>query len=266
MSAPHNTDATAVQAAEPGGGRRPWWVRLVVALAVAFTAFHVFSQFLWIAPASGLRQLYPDGVLQGYMIPMFGQSWSVFAPEPINGDYRLQVRATVVRDGAEVTTEWVDATAAEISMIQHNLVPPRAGIQSTELASRYRGTWQELTPAHREVVELGWYKDDWQPRLETALLDLGDAADVEDYLEVERVITAYSTQVAHAAFGDEVVAVQFLVSRQNVVPFARRHDADPERPAPQPVPVGFRGPVEEPGQDREHFREVFVEALEESGQ
>ncbi|MVA74533.1 hypothetical protein GC722_00555 [Auraticoccus sp. F435] len=247
--------------------RRPWWVRALVALAAAITAFHIFSTFLWIAPASGLRQLYPPGVLQGWMIPMFGQSWSVFAPEPINGDYRLQVRATVAEGGEERSTEWVDATAAEISMIQHNLTPPRAGIQSTELASRFKGAWDDLSTEQKDVAELGFYKGgDWEPRLRQALLAAGDTDEAREYLEIEHSTTAYATQVAYAAFGDQVVAVQFVVSRQNVVPFAQRHDAGAERPPVQPAPIGFRGPVEEPGQDRDNFTEVFREALEESGQ
>ncbi|SDD35768.1 DUF5819 family protein [Auraticoccus monumenti] len=247
--------------------RRRWWVRALVALAAAVTAFHIFSTFLWIAPASGLRQLYPPGVLQQWMIPMFGQSWSVFAPEPINGDYRLQVRATVVDGGAEETTRWVDATAAEISMIQYDLTPPRAGIQSTELASRLKGAWDELTPGQREVVELGFYKGaDWEPRLQQAVLAVGNTPEAREYLEVEHITSAYATQVAYAAFGEEVVAVQFVVSRQNVIPFGQRHDAGAQRPPVQPVPTGFRGPVEEPGQDRENFSRVFRDALEESGQ
>ncbi len=247
--------------------RRRWWVRVLVALATALTAFHIFSTFLWIAPASGLRQLYPPGVLQGWMIPMFGQSWSVFAPEPINGDYRLQVRATVSDGGTERGTDWVDATAAEISMIQYNLTPPRAGIQSTELASRFKGAWDDLSTGQREVAELGYYKgEDWEQRLQQALLAEGDTDEARDYLEVEHITTAYATQVAYAAFGEDVVAVQFVVSRQNVIPFGQRHDADAQRPAVQPAPVGFRGTVEEPGQDRENFSKVFRKALEESGQ
>src|SRR5690625_8051402 len=53
--------------------------RTVTLAAVLFTAFHVFATFLWIAPSSALRDVVPGNALESYMIPMFGQSWSVFA-------------------------------------------------------------------------------------------------------------------------------------------------------------------------------------------
>ena len=123
--------------------------RAVMLVAVLFTAFHVFATFLWIAPSSALRDVIPGNALQSYMIPMFGQSWSVFAPEPINGDYRLQIRAVVTTDGEAHETEWVDATAAELTMHMHNLFPPRAAMTSNDVASRFKGAYDKLDQGER---------------------------------------------------------------------------------------------------------------------
>jgi hypothetical protein len=246
---------------------RPPVVRVIMVLAILFTAWHIFATFLWIAPASGLRQAVPGDVLTRYMIPMHGQSWSVFAPEPINGDYRLQVRAVVSENGTTRTTDWVDATAAEVTMLTHNLAPPRASIQAIELASRFKGAWDALSAEQQEIVALGYYTGtDWRERLTAALYATGDAGVADDYMAIERVITAYSTQVAYAMWGDGVGQVQFIVSRQNVIPFAQRNNPDAERPGVQPAPTGWRGVIEEPGQSRENFASIFRIAVEESEQ
>ncbi len=260
----------AADAAEPSrstSGRRRI-IRVFVVVAAAFTVWHVLATFLWIAPPSGLRQAVPGTMLRSYMIPMFGQSWSVFAPEPINGDYRLQVRAEVADGpGRSHTTRWVDATSAELSMLKHHLTPPRGAIQSTELASRYKGDWDHLTADHKAIVKLGYFDGtDWSNRLSAKLTSYGGAKVVKPYLETERVVTAYATQVAYATWGDDVVRVQFVVSRQNVIPFAQRNDPTAQRPAVQVAVTGWRGVVEEPGQDRDAFGRTFRPALEASGQ
>lgn len=241
-------------------------VRVVLVLAALFTAWHIFATFLWIAPPSGLRQAIPGNLLQRYMIPLHGQSWSVFAPEPINGDHRLQVRAIVLENGQPRTTEWVDATRAEISMLQHNLLPPRAAIQSTELASTFKGAYDKLPSESKKIAALGYFKEDWEARLQAEVRRNGTGSVTTKYLDAEHEVTAYATQVAYAVWGDDVQQVQFVVSRQNVIPFAQRNDPNAKRPPVQVATTGWRGLVEEPGQDRENFARTFRRALKESGQ
>lgn len=238
--------------------------RAVVVVLALLAAWQIFASFLWIAPPSGVRQLVPGNLLHGYMIPLQGQSWSVFAPAPINGDYRLQVRAWVSGKDDAYATPWVDATAVELTMFTHHLFPPRAAIQSTELASRFKGAYDKLNADHKVIVKLGYFDgDDWQQRLEKKLDSYGAEANVAAYLKQEHMIDAYATQVAYAMWGDDVTRVQWVVSRRNVVPFAERNDDDVERPDPQIALTGWRGLVEEKGQSREHFRQVFRDAYSE---
>lgn len=251
----------------PAAAKRPLIRRVVLILLAAFTAWHIFATFLWIAPASGLRQVLPGDLLRSYMLPLFGQSWSVFAPEPINGDYKLRVRAVVIQDGEEKTSKWVDATAAELSMSTHHLFPARAAILASETAQAYKRAYDDLGTAHHRIAGLSYFKgDDWTERLRGDLRKQGRDSDLDDFLEAERQTTAYATQVAYAVWPGELVRVQFEISRQNVVPFDRRNDPDKKRPKPKIVETGWRGPAEEPGQSRAAFTETFRKGLEMSGQ
>ncbi|HLR27755.1 MAG TPA: DUF5819 family protein [Ruania sp.] len=241
--------------------------RVVVLLLVFFTAWHIFATFLWIAPSSGLRQVVPGTLLHDYMIPVQGQSWSVFAPNPINGDYRIQVRAVVEEDGTEIETEWVDATEAELSMHTHNLFPPRASTSAIQVASNFKSAYDALDDKQQDVLALGYYEgDDWRQRMKTALLAHGNESAVIDFMDTSRVTNAYATQVAYAMWGKNVQQVQYIVSRQNVIPFEERNDPEAERPEVQSAPTGWRATITEPGQSQQRFAEIFLAGVEASGQ
>ncbi|GAB2565307.1 hypothetical protein GCM10027033_22360 [Leucobacter ruminantium] len=271
---PVDRDGETATAAAPRPKPKAW-VRLVALLAALFTAWHVLASFLWIAPYSeNAREIVPGSqdTLTAYMIPFFGQSWSVFAPEPINGDYHFNVRATLA-DGSE--TGWVSATDVELSMIQYNLFPPRAGIQSSEVASSYKDAYDSVDELQRTVVGGDFAVDDWEglrAALETPQKAAdeeageGDAdpspavdntAEIEQLLAEEHRTTAYATQVARAIWGDEVEKVQFRVSRQNIIPFAQRHDPQAQRPEPTVVLPGWPAPIVEEGQNEGNFADVF---------
>lgn len=267
MTTSQNEAMASTGDAPPEHSRLTTLKRVVILLLVFFTAWHIFASFLWIAPYSGLRQAVPGKMLESYMIPMFGQSWSVFAPNPINGDYRIQVRAVVVEDGTEIETEWVDATEAEVTMLTHNLFPPRAAATSIQVASNFKSAYDELNDEQQDVVALGYYEgDDWRDRMKTALLAHGNENAVMHYMERSRITGAYATQVAYAMWGESVKQVQYIVSRQNVIPFDERNNPDAERPAVQSAPTGWRGTIVEPGQSQERFAEIFLAGVEESGQ
>jgi len=235
-----------------------WTVRIVSTALVLLTAWHVFASFLWIYPPSALRQLPPENALSSYMLPLFGQSWSVFAPEPINGDYHFNVRALVTDDaGNESETGWVSATDVELSMVKNNLFPPRAGIQAEELASNFKKSWDGLSESQRALTLENHMGDEWLSTLSAELESADDEVDPDAYVGDDRMATAYATQVAHAIWGDDVTAVQFRVSRQNVVPFAERNNPNAQRPDPTVIRPGWREVFTEPGQNEDRFAEVF---------
>jgi hypothetical protein len=197
------------------------------------------------------------------MIPMFGQSWSVFAPAPINGDHYFDVRAVLGEGDDEQVTDWVRATDVELSLAQHNLFPPRAASLGVNVAAGYKHAFDDLNDDHRTIVGLDYLEENWQPRLEHELKSYSGGAAVDAYLDAEGTATAYATQVAYAVWGGGVTRVQFQVSRQNVVPFDSRNDPAAEKPPLQVAHTGWRGPVEREGQSREQFAEYFCSAPED---
>lgn len=235
-------------------------------VALVMTAWHVAASFLWIAPAGPARDAVPGDALRSYMLPLYGQSWSVFAPAPINGDHRLDIRAVVVENGEERVTDWVRATDVEISLSRHNLFPPRAANLAINVSSAHQSAYDDLNDDHEAVVAVDYVQDEWQPRLEE---DLGEVLGSDDdeavnaYLEAEEELTAYATQVAYAVWGENVARVQFQTTRQNVVPFAERNEPDAQKPPLQVVNTGWRGLIERDDQSREQFADYFCSAPED---
>ncbi|RBP67008.1 hypothetical protein DFO66_10261 [Brevibacterium sanguinis] len=242
-------------------GRRSVVKRALMVVAMLLTAFHLFASFLWIAPASAMRQVIPGNLLSEYMIPLWGQSWSVFAPEPINGDYFFDVRAVIrTPEGTEEITQWVRATDVELDHATYRLFPPRSAGLAIGVASDLKSSWEKLSDDHKEIVKLDYFKgDDSTDRLKAKMQEYGDPEGViGGYLDSERTASAYATQVADAVWGeDAVVRVQYQASRQNVVPFGKRNDPGAERPPIQVVPTGWRALTYEEHQSNEEFAEYF---------
>lgn len=248
--------------------RRPWYVKAIATLAILLTTWHILASFLWIAPWSYLRDAIPGNALHTYMLPMYGQSWSVFAPEPINGNYRFQVRAEIEKDGKLTATDWLDVTHLELDEWKtHKLFPPRASSMAMQQASTYKAAFDKLGAAQQKVLSSGFYKgEDWLARLETMLHEtkpnkgVNETANkirVNGVLAAERQTSALATQVAKAAWGPDVKHVQFEVSRQNAIPFAKRNDPKAEPPARVYVDSGWRGLYVVEGQDETNFAKVF---------
>ncbi len=101
--------------------------RLVVALAVAAVAvgaaFHLGMVFLSIAPMNTVSDEYSQE-LNDYVYPEFEQNWKLFAPNPVQENNDVQVRAQIRKpDGSVAQTGWVDLTAIDIAKIRHDPIP-----------------------------------------------------------------------------------------------------------------------------------------------
>lgn len=257
-------DAKNVDTVKLSAEQRPM-MRLLFLVVGLFTAWHIFASFLWIGPVTPLRELIPGNLLYSYMIPWFGQSWSVFAPEPINGDYIFKVRATVKDGSGEKVTPWVDATKVEYLMAQYNFFPPRAANLAGHQASLLFGTYGSMTTEQKAKTVGDYYKGDvW---LGDLYVNLGKTDSTTNYVVQERYTAAYATQVAVALWGkDNVLRIQFDVGRQNVIPYEQRHNPAAKPEPYQPVTTGWRGLLYMPGQSEKDFADVFVPAFERSGQ
>lgn len=111
----------------------------VVALAVAV---HLAMVFLHVAPSNTVTKQYGKEV-NDYVYPEFEQDWKLFAPNPLQQNIAVQVRAKATGDdGRTRTTGWTDLTARDGAAIRHNPAPSHT--QQNEL----RRGWEFFSGSH----------------------------------------------------------------------------------------------------------------------
>ncbi|MDR1999845.1 MAG: DUF5819 family protein [Frankiaceae bacterium] len=258
---------TGAEAAGAGvaTGSRAVGVRLVVLGMLLVTGWHLFASTLWMAPPTPLRELVPGNLLTRYMIPWFGQSWSVFAPEPINGDYGFNVKALLQNaDGSTTETDWISASQVEQQWETYNLFPPRAANLAGKQSAALKNAYDVLNSDQKATADLNFFEGDaWLGRERDAMLAQGqNNTAVINYIVQARYSDAYATQVARAVWGNSVIRVQFEATRQNVIPYTQRNDPNAQRPPIQHAPIGWRGLIVMPGQDAKAFADTFKPAYD----
>ncbi|HEY9373858.1 DUF5819 family protein [Streptomyces sp.] len=116
----------------PGGGiaglSMPYQVVAAVALAVVavLACGHLAMVFLHVAPSNTLTKQNGEAV-DDWIYPEFEQNWKLFAPNPLQQNIAVQVRAVVAsRDGGRRTTGWIDLSAQDAENIRGNPLPSHA--------------------------------------------------------------------------------------------------------------------------------------------
>lgn len=113
---------------------------LVAVAAVA--AVHLGMVFLSLAPANTVSKRHTKAV-EGWVYPEFEQNWKLFAPNPLQQNIAVQVRAQIRGDGGDLrTTGWTDLSAEDGAAIDGNLLPSHT--QQNEL----RRAWDFLGTTH----------------------------------------------------------------------------------------------------------------------
>ncbi|WP_369145268.1 DUF5819 family protein [Streptomyces sp. R44] len=103
----------------------PYQVVVAVALAVVavFTCVHLAMVFLHVAPSNTLTKRHGEAV-DDWIYPEFEQNWKLFAPNPLQTNVSVEVRAELAdADGGRGTTGWIDLTAQDAEAIRHNPLP-----------------------------------------------------------------------------------------------------------------------------------------------
>ncbi|MFI9050493.1 DUF5819 family protein [Streptomyces sp. NPDC053427] len=101
--------------------------RIVIGVAASagavIVAIHLAMMFLHVAPQNTLSKQRGD-LISDYVYPEYEQNWKLFAPNPLQQNIDVQVRAQLRgADGTQRTTGWTDLTALDGSNILHNPVP-----------------------------------------------------------------------------------------------------------------------------------------------
>ncbi|WP_395573128.1 DUF5819 family protein [Streptomyces sp. BK79] len=175
-----------LEAAGPSGAAEPragvaalslrYRIGAVVALAVVAVAVcaHIGLVFLHVAPSNTLTKKHGEAVDE-WVFPEFEQNWKLFAPNPLQQNISVQVRAEVsTADGAIRTTGWYDLSAEDGRAIDGNPLPSHT--QQNEL----RRAWDFFVATHdsdeRPVGLRGTLSETYLRRIAVLRLDRVDAA------------------------------------------------------------------------------------------
>jgi uncharacterized membrane protein len=152
--------------------------QVVAALALAVVAVavcvHVGMVFLHVAPSNMVTKTHGEAIDE-YIYPEFEQNWKLFAPNPLQQNIAVQVRADVrTADGTASTTGWFDLSAQDGRRIDGNLVPSHT--QQNQL----RRAWDFYVGSHdsddRSAGPRGVLSETYLRNTVVLRLERGDAA------------------------------------------------------------------------------------------
>ncbi|MFC8869576.1 DUF5819 family protein [Streptomyces sp. NPDC057148] len=188
-----STGEEAGSAGEPPGPAEPrtgvaalsprYQVGAVIALAVVAVAVcaHLGLVFLHVAPSNTLTKKHGAAVDE-WVFPEFEQNWKLFAPNPLQQNVSVQVRAEVsTADGGIRTTGWYDLSAEDGRAIDGNPAPSHT--QQNEL----RRAWDFFVATHdsddRPVGLRGTLSESYLRRIAVLRLERNDAAGPDGVVE-----------------------------------------------------------------------------------
>ncbi|MEU5163586.1 DUF5819 family protein [Streptomyces sp. NPDC020875] len=115
---------------------------VVLGLAALVGAVHLLMVFLHVAPSNTASKEYSEAV-DGWVLPEFEQNWKLFAPNPLQQNITIQVKAELSGAGGEKkTTEWIDLGADDVDAIRGSLLP------SHTAQNQLRRAWDFYTGSH----------------------------------------------------------------------------------------------------------------------
>ncbi|WP_460107230.1 DUF5819 family protein [Streptomyces sp. YKOK-J1] len=143
-----SAESAAAPSAPPRTGVAALSPRYQVGAAVALAAVavaacvHLGMVFLSLAPANTMTKQHGKAI-EEWVYPEFEQNWKLFAPNPLQQNIAVQVRAEVrTKDGDLRTTGWTDLSARDGAAIDGNPLPSHT--QQNEL----RRAWDFLSATH----------------------------------------------------------------------------------------------------------------------
>ena len=115
---------------------------LALAVVAVVVCVHVGMVFLHVAPSNTLTKAHGKAI-DDWIYPEFEQNWKLFAPNPLQQNIAVQVRAEVQEKNGEVrTTGWYDLSAQDGQAIDGNLLPSHT--EQNEL----RRAWDFFVATH----------------------------------------------------------------------------------------------------------------------
>ncbi|MEV6782747.1 DUF5819 family protein [Streptomyces sp. NPDC051098] len=171
----------------------PYQVAVAVSLALiaVLAGVHVAMVFLHVAPSNTASKEYGKAI-DAWIYPEFEQNWKLFAPNPLQQNVAVQVKAEVTTpDGDRRSTGWIDLSAEDGDAIRGNLLP------SHTQQNALRRAWDFYINSHddknRSSGLRGRLSESYVRRLVMARLERHDVGG-----EVERIQLRSSTSAVKA--------------------------------------------------------------------
>ncbi|MFJ7267052.1 DUF5819 family protein [Streptomyces sp. NPDC099050] len=181
--------------------------RVVTALALGAVAvaacFHLALVFLHVAPSNTVSKR-NAGLIDYWIYPEFEQNWKLFAPNPLQQNIAVEVRAEVrTDDGRLVTGNWRGLSAEDGAAIRHSLLPSHT--EQNEL----RRAWDFFTASHDEdnksTGDRGELAEEYLRRIALDRLEPGRVAEGR----IVRIqVRGATTEVAAPPWSDEKADTQ----------------------------------------------------------
>lgn len=209
----------AVPGASPvlpsGRVRRPRWAGLVVWIGIAAVLLHTLVISMWVGPNTPVRQMVGNDTLRSYVMPVFEQSWMIFAPTPRRVAVNLEIRAEYIdpATGDPVITGWTDLVDGEDALIAGNPFPPRMSLAGRRVANTLNAAMGDLNDDQLALVAAN-YLTTPTTVLGNQMMDVTDSSvpsgTVGTYLTYDDAATHLATLYYSASLGDvEITYVQF---------------------------------------------------------
>lgn len=176
---------------------------LALAVVAVGVCVHLGMTFLHVAPANTVSKQHRE-TIENWVYPEFEQNWKLFAPNPLQQNVAVQVRAEIrTADGASRTTGWYDLSARDGRAIDGNPLPSHT--QQNEL----RRAWDFFVSTHddddRPVGLRGALSEAYLRRITAMRLDRADAAGADG--AVERVqVRSRTTNIPPPGWSGETIS------------------------------------------------------------
>ena len=222
------------------------------AIASTLVGLHMLAVTLAAIPTNPVSESVDPQL--DYLRPFFGQSWRLFAPNPVNSDKTLLLQGSYLEDGKLRTTPWIDWTKVEQDVIEHRLIGGRAGYISTKIYGALDEEFDELENPEQKTLSArtsALSPPSWEA-LRDFLARIGpDEDDLADYLRYDRAIARLATEVIESRYPKlDITAVRYALRSHGVTPYEDRHLDQAGREAARPEPTmridGWRIPTHGP--------------------
>ncbi|MFJ5260705.1 DUF5819 family protein [Streptomyces sp. NPDC088387] len=185
----------------------PYQVGVAFALAVVAVAacVHLGMVFLHVAPSNTVTKQHGEAI-EDWVYPEFEQNWKLFAPNPLQQNVAVQVRAQVrTADGGDRTTGWIDLSAQDGRAIDGNLLPSHTD------QNLLRRAWDFYVATHdgdnRATGSRGGLSETYVRRIVVLRLERDGVAGKGEVIEMVQVRSS-TTSVKPPEWSDEKISLE----------------------------------------------------------